>query len=1143
MATQLGQARATTAAKYDAFVQTQLARVERRIRAFDIAVSLLGFAAITLVFAFFIPLADYFLELGTAPRLLLLVGYLGLAAAWLLFTLRGPLWGHVNPHFTARKVEELVPGTKNSVINWVDLHEQNLPGAIRGAVGQKAATDLQKADIDQAVSGKRAIWAGAVTGGLFLGLLLLLIWMRPGEFFHRLGRAFLPVTLAANAPRTQLTVLQPTEEEFVVPVGRAVTIRVQAEGKVPDLAAPDALTLHFRHDEDEVPQQKRLQYEGGSVWSASISALDVQQGFTWYVTGGDAKTDERRVRVRPNPLVTECRVTYTYRDYLAQKPETSRDRAIKAVRGTQVAVQAKTNLPVKSARVEFEYADGTRGTQDGQLVADVPESFAVNFVLDKSGRYRLLFSANDNEGYVDASWHPLVAVLDLPPQPVELTVPGRDIELPANGLLQLEGRAGDDFGVAGITLFMQVVGGPKLAAKEYGGADGLKLPDGGHPRQVQYKDFVDFTQMKTEAGAAFTPQAGTVIEYWIEARDACDYPLAGGNKAESKRFKVTVTQPDQDKTKQQAERDQANQDQQRHQQKQNDDFKKEAQKRKQEAEERQRAQQAEENGDKKPGDGANDPKREPTPEEKELAAKEQKLKDALDKKRQEEQERRDREESRKDTKKGEGKPEKTQSAEAKPTNPETQPGDKKENKNPDPQCSACESKHCKSGNSGGTNGQAEAKPEKQNDNTKPADSKGTGSDAPNRSGSQAGEAKDAGKPPEKGEGKPGGSQQSPGSKSDSKPTPAPGPQKENTPAETKPAPTGGNEATADKKPAEGKGETRPEEKGDSKSEGKPGPEGKTEHSAARQASGPGGGENKPSDAQDGKMSPRGDAKPDTKARKATPEDVQRLAEELKKNPEAFKDAVRELDSIQKVAQDKEARDQAREVLEKAGVQPGASESKRPPDPPKAGEDKKAPGEEKPSKDPPKDAASSKETKKGPDTPEQGEAKDQGDKKPPMNVNDPPRPEEKTADNKPRHGTMEDLVPRGDRTGSPPGGVVPPVVPGDDRFRDRAGSLSLSDLKNVDKKVLEEAKLTPEDLEKIRKAREEWEKNRQATDKPRDNVVGPSTGGNLPNVGSGNPTPGGTVKPGDLPGGGRPQPPPAYRDPVKEFNKLISNPDK
>src|SRR5262249_21300299 len=234
------------------------------------------------------------------------------------------------------------------------------------------------------------------------------------------------------------------------------------------------------------------------------------------------------------------------------------------------------------------------------------------------------------------------------------------------------------------------------------------------------------------------------------------------------------------------------------------------------------------------------------------------------------------------------------------------------------------------------------------DSTKPADNKGAGSDSPNRSGAQAGESKDSGKPPEKGEGKPGGSQESQGTKSETKPTPAPGPKKENTPAESKPAPAGGSEATPDKKPAEGKGETKPEEKGDAKSEGKPGPMGRESPATPKETPSGGGGEIKPSpEGQDGKISPRGDAKPDTRARKATPEDVQRLAEELKKNPEAFKDAVRELDSIQKVAQDKEARDQAREALEKAGVQPPASESKQPPAPPKAGDQNKAPGEQKP----------------------------------------------------------------------------------------------------------------------------------------------------------------------------------------------------
>src|SRR5205085_6550446 len=86
-----------------------------------------------------------------------------------------PLTRKVNPYYAARRVEALVPNAKNSVVNWLDLHRENLPVAIRGALGQRAAKDLARADLERAISGRRAGWLGTLVsiGGVLLFLLLL----------------------------------------------------------------------------------------------------------------------------------------------------------------------------------------------------------------------------------------------------------------------------------------------------------------------------------------------------------------------------------------------------------------------------------------------------------------------------------------------------------------------------------------------------------------------------------------------------------------------------------------------------------------------------------------------------------------------------------------------------------------------------------------------------------------------------------------------------------------------------------------------------------------------------------------------------------------------------------------------------------
>src|SRR5262249_9647002 len=155
------------------------------------------------------------------------------------------------------------------------------------------------------------------------------------------------------------------------------------------------------------------------------------------------------------------------------------------------------------------------------------------------------FVSREGETYRDSSAHDVVVRDDRAPT-VKITKPGKNIELPANGLLKLEGKATDDHGLARITLRMQVVDGPGLLSKPYL-QDLLGKQSYGYPRSLEYKDFVDLAALKDENGKPYTPKVGQEIQYWLEVADACDYPRA--NVTESKRYKVTIIDPVGDKKK------------------------------------------------------------------------------------------------------------------------------------------------------------------------------------------------------------------------------------------------------------------------------------------------------------------------------------------------------------------------------------------------------------------------------------------------------------------------------------------------------------------------------------------------------------------------------------------------------------------
>src|SRR5262249_8126416 len=122
------------------------------------------------------------------------------------------------------------------------------------------------------------------------------------------------------------------------------------------------------------------------------------------------------------------------------------------------------------------------------------------FVLEQSGKgtYTIHFTSLEGEFHSDASY-PLEVREDKAPQ-VELRKPGVDVALPANELLHLEGIAKDDVGVREMALRIKVENGDELAPKPYRSEKELRLPGGGYPHVLDYKDFVDLTKLKAKDG-------------------------------------------------------------------------------------------------------------------------------------------------------------------------------------------------------------------------------------------------------------------------------------------------------------------------------------------------------------------------------------------------------------------------------------------------------------------------------------------------------------------------------------------------------------------------------------------------------------------------------------------------------------------
>jgi hypothetical protein len=601
MATDLGRAKSKAASKHDAFVASQLRQAEKRIRMLDLSAGLLGLAALSLAYILAGVLCDSKLLLSQHARQLSLYAYLAGAAGYLFFVVVRPLRLRVNPYYAARQVEQQLPQAKNSIVNWVDLHEQPLPPAIRGALGQRAAKDLAHIDLDRAISGRRAAWIGGIAALFAAAFIISFFLVGPAPFVSLLKRTFNPFEAVGVSTRTRLTLLKPEGGNATITVGRGVNFVVDVGGKVPNPKSADAVKLLYRYEEGDPWLERRLVQESSGDWTTSLSAIEVKNGFWYKITGGDAVTEEYQVSVRAAAAITEFLAAYHFRPYVARVDEAHRERELKALRGTEVLLHVRTNRTLREGRLEFESNGRAEIVKPSvtfvraEVDANEPNAFLVRFVIHEDGKYRLNFTSTDGEAYRDPASYLVTAIPDEPPT-VELTKPGKDIRLPVDALLQLEGKAGDDIGVKSLILRMRVIGGGRLRGQPYRSDEQLRLADGGYPLELEYKDFVDLSRVQSEDGKAFQLRGGMEMEYWLEASDACDYPQP--NVTESKHYRVLLTEPEKNEPKKNQEKKQAEKEKKQHEQKQAQKLQKENQERQQQRQEQQARNKEEENKNK-----------------------------------------------------------------------------------------------------------------------------------------------------------------------------------------------------------------------------------------------------------------------------------------------------------------------------------------------------------------------------------------------------------------------------------------------------------------------------------------------------------------------------------------------------------------
>jgi hypothetical protein len=542
------------------FVQSEIYRARQRVRLSELGraglVCLLVIAGYSVILAYL----DRWFEFSSFTRQLLFAVCSIALSIYIAYAVVWPLGRRVNPYYAARLVEQNLDADKNSLVNWLDLHEEPLVPAFHTAITNQAARDLDKVDLEQAIANKPNVYVlGA--GGVLMVLLLFLFAASPRQFLSLMKRAWAPFSEATIATRTRLTLIEPPEGDLTVAIGKAVTIEVQVDGRIPDQHKADSLRVLHRVGPAD-PFETRLLDPTDDVrrWRTTFLATEVKNGFNYKVAGGDAATPEYRVTVRSNPLLTGIDALYHYRPYLRWPDRTAQDPNLKDLRGTEVTLIAHTNRQVREGRLVIE---GQKPIQ-GEVNRDDQEAIRFRLTLDRDTQYRVFFTSAEGETNRDPIAYTIQVLADQAPV-VVLTSPGRDVELGVNEVLPLEGQASDDLGLAALTLRLRKEDGKLLEPLPYRGGKPLVRGDGRPPQMLEYKEHVDLAKLREAGGAAYTPQLGQMLEYWLEAADFCDYPAP--NVGSSKHYKVVFRAPVEPQ-KQKNQQDKAAQDQQTHEKQQ-----------------------------------------------------------------------------------------------------------------------------------------------------------------------------------------------------------------------------------------------------------------------------------------------------------------------------------------------------------------------------------------------------------------------------------------------------------------------------------------------------------------------------------------------------------------------------------------------
>ena len=533
MSTTAGSANSARYVDFDEYVDLKLQKTRSSIKTTDLLVALAGVAAMFLGYLLTFVVLDQWVVpggFGIGLRWTLLLALLVATVAWLVWKVGRPYIRSVNGLFAAREIERSEPGLKSNLLNLVDLRAagREIEPSVLRALERHAAVQLQQIDVTQAVD-HRPLMRTAYVLLAVLVMFCLYALFSPKKISNSIWRALLPPADVDVATRTEIISVEPGDTTVLA--HQHVDVVVDLVGVIPERAEVLFTTVDGKFRNESVPlnpDDTKTRFRGRLVGEPGQGLL---QDLTYVVHAGDAVSKEYHITVEQPPSATPDKVKFEFPAYMKLEATEQLGGQIDAWEGTKVTLSAHTNMPVKSAVVEFldeANAAKWKGDEVSMTVSsdgrnlEAKWSLALRSDATYSKHYRIQCKTKTGAEDPQPTVYGITIRPDLPPE-VALLEPVRDLEAPANAVIPLLIQARDpDFELSRINLHVEKAGQSILNES---------LSDTKQSRVLLKHDLT-----LDPLGLS----AGDVIEFWVEAFDN-KQPRA--NRKNTPRLKVTIAKP------------------------------------------------------------------------------------------------------------------------------------------------------------------------------------------------------------------------------------------------------------------------------------------------------------------------------------------------------------------------------------------------------------------------------------------------------------------------------------------------------------------------------------------------------------------------------------------------------------------------